>query len=349
VLRPPPAAEIAALARLGVRVEVIPLGLAGAVPSLARVALGDPRPLQVLLFERRQARRRVDALLEAGRFDVVHAQLVRTAPYLPADGGPPVVVDLIDALSTSFARRAGAERGPLGVVMRAEAERLAGAERALVAKAAACLVVSEVERQALGGGTGVRVVPNGVDGVAFAYREEGRVPGRVVFGGNLGYFPNVDGAAWLARDVLPRIRRMVPDAELRLVGARPARAVRTLARLPGVSLAVAVPDMALEVGAAAVAVVALRAGAGLQNKVLEAMAVGTPVVATSRAVAGLEVRAGEHVLVAEDAEGLAAATVEVLRDPVRARALARAGRAFVERHHRWEDSAAAVETAWQQE
>ena len=142
------------------------------------------------------------------------------------------------------------------------------------------------------------------------------------------------------------MRAAVPEAELRLVGARPARGVRALSRLPGVSLGTAVPDMAPELRAATVAIVPLRAGSGVQNKVLEAMAVGTPVVATPRAAAGLDVRAGEHLLVAEDAAGLAAAARILLRDPARARTLARAARTLVEERYRWEDSAAAVEQAW---
>jgi glycosyltransferase involved in cell wall biosynthesis len=93
-------------------------------------------------------------------------------------------------------------------------------------------------------------------------------------------------------------------------------------------------------------VVPLRAGSGLQNKVLEAMAVGTPVVATPRAVAGLAVRPGEHVMLGEDAGALAAAAVTLLRDPARARSMARAARELVERRYRWEDSVAGVEAAW---
>jgi glycosyltransferase involved in cell wall biosynthesis len=207
--------------------------------------------------------------------------------------------------------------------------------------------VSEAERAALGGPSAVRVVPNGVDVGTFAWAEDARPPARLVFGGNLGYFPNVDAAVWVARDILPRVRVAVPHAELRLVGARPARAVRALRARPGVSLAASVPAMAPELAAATVALVPLRAGSGLQNKVLEAMAVGTPVVATPRAVAGLDLRAGEHALVADDAAGLAAAVVALVRDPVRARTLARAARALVERRYRWEDSAAGVEAAWQ--
>jgi sugar transferase (PEP-CTERM/EpsH1 system associated) len=346
VLRPPPEAHVAELCGLGVRLEVVRLGLVGAVPALGRALAGDRRPFQELLYARRRARVRLARLIAAGGFDVVHAQLVRAASYLPGAHGPPVVIDLIDALSANFARRAERERGPLAPLVAWEAARLRRAERRILDTGAPCLVVAESERAALGGSPALRVVPNGVDAGTYAYREDARPPARVVFAGNLGYFPNVDAATWLVRDILPRIRREVPEAEVRLVGARPARTVRSLATVPRVSLASSVPAMAPELAAATVAVIPLRAGSGLQNKVLEAMAVGTPVVATPRAAAGLEVRPGEHLLLGDDPAGLAAAAITLLRDPARARALARAARALVERRYRWEDSAAGVEAAW---
>ena len=342
----PSAVERAEVEALGVRVEVIPLGWAGAVPALGRVLAGDPRPLQVLLYARPRARAQVERLIAAGRFDVVHAQLVRAATYLPEAGGPPVVVDLIDALSANFERRARHEHGPFAFVSGFEARRLARFESALLGRVHAGLVVSDAERAAIGGAN-VCVVPNGVDVDEFAYRENGRPPARILFAGNLGYFPNVDAVRWLVGDIFPRVRTARPEAELRLVGARPARGVQALARTPGVSLAADVPAMPPELGAATVAVVPMRAGSGLQNKVLEAMAVGTPVVATPRAVAALAVRPGEDLLVAEDAAGIAAAVVDLLGDPDRARNMARAARAVVERRYRWEDCAAGVEAAWE--
>jgi len=345
--REPPEVLRRGVAELGARVEVVTLGMAGAAPALARALLGDRRPLQVLLYERAHARRRVAALIGTGGFDVVHAQLVRTAPYLPAPGGPPVVLDLIDALSANLARRGRQDRGVLGPVAAWEATRLARFERHLIERTARSLVVSAAERAALGDDPRTVIVANGVDTDAFAFHDGPRPAARLLFFGNLGYFPNVDAVRWLVSDIFPRVRAAVPDAELRLAGARPARVVRALARRPGVSLAAGVPAMAPEVAGATVALVPMRAGSGLQNKVLEAMAAGTPVVATPPAIAALDVRPGEHLLVAEDGPAVAAATVALLRDPARARAMATAARALVERRYSWEDSARAVEAAWE--
>src|SRR5205823_4826933 len=157
---------------------------------------------------------------------------------------PAAAVDLVDALSASFARRAARQRGLLGLIAAGEAARLLRYENELVRRGLTCLVVAESERAPLEGREAVRVVPNGVDLAAFAYVEDGRPAARLVFAGNLGYFPNVDAATFLVRDVLPRVRAAVPGAELRLVGARPARRVRALAGAAGVSLAASVPAAA---------------------------------------------------------------------------------------------------------
>jgi sugar transferase (PEP-CTERM/EpsH1 system associated) len=338
-------ADVDAVRALGVRVDVVPLGVATGAIALAS-SLVDATPLQVHLFRRRRAVAHVRALLARERFDVVHAQLVRTGAYWPDGGRPPVVLDLVDALSANFARRAARERGPLGRLWAHEERRLRRYEQMLIARATATLVVAEPERQAIGGGR-VAVVPNGVDLERFPFAASGRVPGRIVFAGNLGYFPNVDAARWLVEEILPAVRARVPDATVHLVGARPSAAVRALATRPGVSLAANVAAMAPEIASGSVTIIPMRSGSGLQNKVLEAMAVGTPVVTTPQVLAALAARDGTHVLAGSTAEDLAAAAASLLASPVRARELAAAARRLVEESYKWEASAAAVEAAWQ--
>jgi sugar transferase (PEP-CTERM/EpsH1 system associated) len=337
-------AHTAAVRALGLRLEVVPLRLASAPVALAR-GLVDARPLQVLLYRRAQALATVRALVARECFDVVHAQLVRTGAYWPDAGGPPVVLDLVDALSENFARRAARDRGPLKWASAIEGSRLRRYEPALVARAASTLVVAEPDRRALASER-VRVVPNGVDLAAFPFRASAPVTGRIVFAGNLGYFPNVDAARWLVDEILPAVRTALPEASVHLAGARPTARVRALATRPGVTLTADAPALAPEIASGAVTVIPMRSGSGLQNKVLEAMAVGTPVVTTPQVAAALLARDGEHLLLGETTADLAAAAVTLLRDGPRARRMAEAAHALVAARYAWEASAAAVESAW---
>jgi sugar transferase (PEP-CTERM/EpsH1 system associated) len=326
-------------------VIIEPFTAARALRGLARVILGDPRPLQTLLYA--AAGRRARALLAGGGFDLVHAQLVRAAAWVPRPYAVPVVVDLVDTLSASYRRRAALEarwrRWPFAV----EAARLAQYERTLLRTAGRCVVVSDTEREALGAdGHRAVVNPNGIDLEAFPFVPGRRECGRVVFVGNLGYAPNADGIAWFARAVLPRLRRRSPGVELLIVGPRATRAVRRLARLPGVRVVGVVPDVHAVLAGARMAVAPLRAGGGIQNKVLEAMAAGTPVVATSRAIAGIAARAGEHCLVADDAAAFAAAAEALLGDETLGARIAAAGRALVADHYSWERSARGLEEVY---
>jgi polysaccharide biosynthesis protein PslH len=341
----PPPAMRAVVEAWGVKVRVVSLGRIGALGALGRVLAGDRRPFQTLWYLRARARRELAALLRTERFDLVHAQLVRTAAYLPDRPRPPVVVDFIDAMSANMARRAAHSSGPVAWVAALEAGRLRRFERALLERIAVGLVVAREDADLIAPDR-IRVVPNGVDGALFRFDPTERARPRVIFGGNLGYFPNVDAAIWLAREIFPLIRAAVPAAELRLVGARPTRAVRALAALPGVSVAADVPSMADELAAARVALLPMRAGTGLQNKVLEALAVGTPVVTTARATAAFAVIPGHHLLVEERAADLARATAGLLAPSAQAVALARAGRRLVEERYLWESAAAALGAVW---
>ena len=168
----------------------------------------------------------------------------------------------------------------------------------------------------------------------------------LVFSGNMGYAPNAQAARWFVEECLPLVRASVPEASLAIVGARPLRTVRALGRVPGVHVTGYVDSVARALNEAAVAVAPLRAASGIQNKVLEAMACGRPVVTTALGLGDIEARPGDEVIVADGAEPFARAVVELLRSPERAEALGRRGRDFVVRRHSWERAADAVEDVY---
>jgi glycosyltransferase involved in cell wall biosynthesis len=200
------------------------------------------------------------------------------------------------------------------------------------------VVVSASERDALRRSDprlAVSIVENGVDATALAPLPEPPVADTLLFVGTFTYRPNVDAALLLVREIFPLVRRAVPAARLLLVGHEPPEAVRALAREPGVSLAGALPDVNPAYERAAVAVAPLRAGGGTRLKILEAMALGRPVVSTRIGAEGLAVVDHDHLLLSDTPGDFAASVARLLGDrPLRVRLAANARR-LVEARYDW--------------
>lgn len=309
-------------------------------------ALFSGRPLQTGLYDRWLPPSLAGRLRTASGIDLVHVQMARLAGVLPALAPLPCVIDLVDALSLNMARRAEFDRG-LGARLAAfEAPRLARLEQQLCDGAAGIAISAADDRGALPAEAPVQTVANGVDPQRFPF-VDGRHGSAIVFAGNLGYFPNVDGACWFAEQVLPRIRAQVPDCTFRLVGADPSARLRRLARTaPGVRLVGPVADMHAALCDAAVAVCPLRGGSGQQLKLLEAMASGTPLVALRRPASSLGDPAGLPLRVADAAEDMAGAVLTLLADGAAAAALAREAQQWVRARYTWVQAADDLDALW---
>jgi glycosyltransferase involved in cell wall biosynthesis len=151
----------------------------------------------------------------------------------------------------------------------------------------------------------------------------------------MNYAPNVDAVRWFCADILPLIRQAVPQAQLTICGSRPSKAVQRLAADPGVMVTGRVPDVRPYLNRAEVFVAPLRLARGIQNKVLEAMAMGLPVVASGTVRNGTAIPEGEGILAADTAEAFAAHVIRLLSDDSYRAAMGTSARAVVERNHRW--------------
>jgi glycosyltransferase involved in cell wall biosynthesis len=224
---------------------------------------------------------------------------------------------------------------------------MAELERTIVRQSRQQVISSRVDRLAIGDFNTLHVIPNGVDLAAFPYVESGRQDNLIVMTGHMRYFPNVDVAVYFATRVFPLVRRRVPDAVFYIVGADPPSRVRKLERGPGIVVTGRVPRVWDYLARAAVAVAPLRTGSGIQNKVLEAMASGAPVVATTQAVSALDAVDGEHLLVADDAEEMAERIVELLKNRHLRLTLARRARKLVEERYTWERAVSMLEQVYE--
>jgi glycosyltransferase involved in cell wall biosynthesis len=151
----------------------------------------------------------------------------------------------------------------------------------------------------------------------------------------MDYFPNVDGVNYFAREVFPLIRHQRPDTKFRIIGSNPARSVRDLAGIPNVSVTGQVPDVRSYLEDAAVSVAPLKIARGIQNKILESMAMGIPVVATPQAVKGIGAELSQYVAVAEKPEIFAAQVLALLENNALHTRMAEGGRLQVQQGHAW--------------
>lgn len=307
------------------------------------VFTGDP--LQVHYYRSARMRAAVAAELAAHRYDVVVSHLIRMAQYLPEHTDAQTWVDFTDAISLYHARRNKLSYPPSisSVISRIEGQRVGPYERALMRRADRSLFISGVDADWLSDpATAERVVvlPNGVDLAQFPYTEDEYDPDRIIFLGNMRTFPNTDAVLYFARDIFPLIRRQRPAATFHIVGNQPSGAVRALHDGRNIMVTGTVPDVAPYLRGAAVQVATMRACSGVQNKIIEAMAVGTPVVATTMGAEGLDATA---MRVADAPADIAREVLEVMANPELRRELARAGRAYVERELTWEAALAPLD------
>ena len=308
--------------------------------ALARVRPG--RPLMLDYYGSAALRGWVDGVITRERPDILYLYSTAMAPYGLRHGGRRIL-DMQDVDSEKWAEYARSARWPMRAVWAREARTLLAYERRATMACERTFLVSEPECRRfleLAPEAEGRVIPieNGVDldrfapGLSFEtpYKDIGP---HLVFVGNMDYWPNADAAAWFAREVLPLVRQGVPDAGFHVVGANPGPDIQALASLPGVAVTGRVPDVRPYVARADAVVAPLRIARGIQNKVLEGMAMGRPVVATPQAFEGVHAEPGRDLLVGDGPANLASLVVEVLRG--RHPGLGMAGRAAVSTHHTW--------------
>ncbi|MEG0821750.1 MAG: TIGR03087 family PEP-CTERM/XrtA system glycosyltransferase [Burkholderiaceae bacterium] len=272
-------------------------------------------------------------------FSAVMAQYLDRLPALHA------VIDYCDVDSAKWSQYAADHAWPRSWIYRREGQRLLAFEREVAARSQACVFATEAEAQLFAGlapeaADKLHAIDNGVDTTYFApavNRASPYAPGEqvIVFTGAMDYWPNIDAVSWFARNVLPRLAERHPAVRFVIVGMNPAPAVLELARDPRITVTGKVADVRPYVQHARVVVAPLRVARGIQNKVLEAMAMARPVVVSAACAEGLHGHAGVEFAVAATADDYLA-RVNKLLEPYRAEAMGLRARARILADRDWE-------------
>lgn len=338
------AEHLAAMEQYCRTIQVVPGSTLRSIWSVCR-NVWRSEPLQVLYYRSKKMQRLVDHQIASGAFDAVYVHLFRMAPYVARHTDLYRIVDLTDIISEEITLSLPYRSLMWRLIYQVEGPRIVRYERWvadtfdetwLISQAGYC-ALHEVCPQA-----NLKVVPNGVDLDRFCPTAAMPEPDSLVFVGHLQVFHNIDAAVYLAREVLPRVRAQVPACKLWIVGADPSPTVQQLAADPSVTVTGFVPDLNAYLNRASVFVAPLRFAAGIQNKVLEAMAAGRPVVTTKIVNAGLGAQPGRDLMVANEPAEMAASILQLLRDEQLRVDMGRAARAFIQKRYTWQHVARRV-------
>ena len=304
-------------------------------------ALGVPsrRPLQTHYYYFSEVQNWLDA--NDQRFDLLFCNHVRTTEYV-RNCDIPRVVDLVDAISRNYREAIKDADGLWRAIYPIEWRRLWRYERGVVRSFDRSFIITEEDRDFVVDGEAfpsLSVLPNGVKPELLKrdpaqYRSISTGP-TIAFLGKMDYFPNEDAVEYFSHRTFPEIRTAYPDAKFLIVGASPSERVRRLEALPGITVTGFVDDPYEFLLQSDLIVAPMRHGAGLQNKVLEALALGCPVLASPLAREGIAANDGEHLAVAVNSESFADEAISLLSDVERRRTIGSAGRELVRSQYTW--------------
>ncbi|HYL42667.1 MAG TPA: glycosyltransferase, partial [Ktedonobacteraceae bacterium] len=317
------------------------------------LALCSTLPLQVAYARSASFTQTVQRLCLERTYDVIHVEHLRGMASMELLARThPLVWDAVDCISllSKFAMKAGPSLS-VRAVARLEYKRTQRYEARMLDQLPHVLVTSQNDRDAMIAlrrmslhnstssddelGSGIRVLANGVDLEYFRPAQQERRRFNLVFSGKMSYHANVATALYLYQRVMPLIWQQRPEATLTIVGSNPPKALQALTGDPRVEVTGYVDDLRSYVGRAEIMLSPMVYSVGIQNKVLEAMALGTPVIVAAKAAAALNALPGQDLMVAESAQEFAESALRLMNDAELRTSLGQHGRNYVERHHNW--------------
>lgn len=312
------------------------------------LSLFSSRPLTLGHFYSGELQTILSRKLQEERFDLIFVYCSSMAQFVELVTDIPRVIDYVDVDSEKWHQYARYTRFPMSLVYRIESQRMREYERWIASNFQHGFLVSEKEasdfRQLVTPNARVTGIANGVDLEAFHPATAPYEPHTIVFPGAMDYYANVDAVTWFVEDILPQIRRQIPDVMFYIVGNRPTDAVRKLAeRHPNIVVTGFVDRVQPYLHRAAVCVAPMRIARGVQNKILEAMAAGVPVVTTFLGFEGVAAESYRAIAVADDPEQFSEQVVMIMQDRRMRDDLSHQGRVVTEAHYRWETNLARLE------
>lgn len=298
-------------------------------------------PSSMGYFYSRSLHRAIEEELSRSRYDLFFVHCSSAAQYARYASGITSILDFGDMDSQKWFDYSSYRNFPLSIGYWLEAFKLEREEKRLAKRfdVSTCTTQSELRTlQRFGTAKSTDWFPNGVDAEYFSPADEPYDPDLLVFVGRMDYFPNQQAMLYFCDEVLPRLRARRPGTRLKIVGAEPSKEILRLRERPGIEVTGTVPDVRNHVRSAAVSVAPLQIARGTQNKILESMAMGIPVVCSKEAAGGVDVECGTHLEAVSSTDVYVETILRLLENPASRNRLARDGRERILLRHNWKSS-----------
>lgn len=318
-------------------IEIVPLNKGIIYWNLLR-ALFSPKPFQVHYFFQQQAQRKINRIIEAFQPDHIFGQLIRCTEYIKNIHHIPKTLDYMDTFSKGMERRIEGATFPKKQLFRIESKRLLKYEHLVFDYFENKTIISEQDRSHIyhEKRNQIVIIRNGVDFHFFTPRSD-KKSCEVLFTGNMNYPPNIDGACYLVKEIMPIVWKKIPHAQVKLAGSSPAKEVLELAS-NNVEVTGWINDIRDAYASGKVFIAPMRIGTGLQNKLLEAMSMKIPSITTPLANNALKANPAAHIKIGKNTQELAQHIIELLSSPQTAAIIGENGRQYVTTNFSWETS-----------
>lgn len=305
----------------------------------AGLSLFSDKSLQVAYYASNEFKKKLRQLLNENDYDLVYVHLFRLLDYI-GEITPYKIVDLTDAVSKEYERSIMYRKGLDRLIYSLEAPRIRRAEDQIMNKADVCWAISEADKQNLlkiNSGANIEVIPNGINTSMFYPTGTDYNPNQIVFVGHMSVAHNVKAVQHFSHRIFPLVQREIPDAQFFIIGKEPTNEVLKLDALKNVHVKGFVDDLNQMLNDSAALVAPMLFSAGVQNKMLEAMAVRIPVVSSKLGNEGLDAKPNEEILIADTEKEFAQKVIRLMKDKEYREEISRSGYEFVLKNFKWEN------------
>ncbi len=317
-------------------VHIVQLSKLQIVLNLVK-GLFSSKPLQVCYFYSKKAQQLIDSLITNKQPDHIYCQLIRTTEYVKQYTSIPKTLDYMDALSKGIERRIAKANWFFKIILKLEYKRLYTYEKTTFSFFNNKTIISEQDRELINhpDKNSIEIVANGVDESFLNYPKKEDKKYDLLFSGNMSYPPNIESAVYIVEKIFPLVKKQIPNIQLMIAGTSPTSKIIAL-RSNNVLVSGWVKDIKEIYASSKIVIAPMQTGTGLQNKLLEAMAMGIPCISSTLANNALKAIHNENILVADSPEQYAACIIELINNTEKANDIARKGKNFVSINYGWD-------------